>query len=218
MHDWLLATRATVGALLLGALLVASTGCGNSPSGTRSTAVADDGVTPFAQIIAQMPKGSGDTNAIIAKAPEFERNILKDGKVTFDEYQKSVFATVQCAKAHGITYIKPPTLGPGRKYTYLISFGKTADKAQSLHKAFDACYQQYQYLVDIAWTIENKPSQDTTNKATAAFATCLREAGVSLPESPADSDFHAAQTSSPAQFSACSDAISKKFDIQGFAP
>lgn len=208
----------TLIALTAAALLVALAGCSGGSKGPPSSLATDDGITPFAQLIAQMPGGSGDTSSIIAAAPVFERDILADGKVTFDEYQKAVFATVQCAKAHGIVYLNDPTLGPGKKFTYLMSFGQTADEAQSLHKAYDACYQQYQYLIDIAWTIENKPTQETLNKATSTFASCLRDAGVTLPDSPSTADFRTAQASHPDVFNACSTTVSKQFDLQDFSP
>lgn len=215
MHLRQLTVRVGVGALLVGALLGISSACGRSPAAGKGSPSANDNITPFAQLI---PKDAGDLGSVLTKAPTFQRNILADGKVTFDEYQRSVFATVQCAKSHGITFVENPVLGPGKKYAYQMSLGTTDGERDTLKKAFDTCYQQYENLVDIGWTMENKPSQETVNHATVAFAACLQQAGVSLPEIPAESDFLAAQTSSPAEFSACSDAVSKKFDIQGFAP
>lgn len=207
MHSGQLVAKASLGALLFGALLV--TAC-TASSGPGTQASPDGNVTPFVNLI------PGDGGDLSANAPAFQKAILKDGKVTFEEYQKSVFATVQCAKEHGIKFLQEPTLGPGRKYTFQMSGGTTEIGLDSINSVYNACYTKYERLIDIAWTYETRPTQEQLNKASAALAACLRKVGTTLPAGPSSADFRGAQESNPSGFQTCSDTVSKQFDIQDF--
>ena len=196
--------RSVGAALLLGALLPMLASCGTSTAGKGSATL-----TPFSD--SMRPSSS----SAIARAPAFQKAILQDGTVTFDEYQKSVFATIQCAKDHGAKILTGPTLGPGKKYvyTYAMGDGASADSGQA---AYMDCFNQYENLIDIAWTYETKPTQEQSNKARAALITCLQQAGLTVPGSPAPSDFLAISRAHVTEFDACSQAVSKQFDIFQF--
>jgi|SRR6185312_3561491 hypothetical protein len=205
MYRRQLTLRSVGAALLFGALLPMLASCGTPTAGKSSPAL-----TPFSD--SMRPSSS----SAIAGAPAFQKAILQDGTVTFDEYQRAVFATIQCAKDHGVKILTGPTLGPGKKYVYTMGGGTTTADLGATQAQYVNCLNQYENLVDIAWTNETRPTQDQVNKARAALITCLQQAGLTVPDSPAPSDFLAISRAHVTEFDTCSQAVSKQFDIFQF--
>ena len=96
--------------LALGLVLA---GCSGGAEQPRQTAAAG-----FAE---QVPKAEVQT--AVAGAPPFQQAILKDGSVTFEEYESAALATVKCLQDHGVRILSGPSLGPGKRYVYTYSGG-----------------------------------------------------------------------------------------------
>lgn len=160
-----------------------------------------------------MPEGLADA---LTTTSEFQRNLLNDGQLTYQEYEASVLATVQCLRERGVTISVEPRPAPGKRIEF--AYASTAEDDAAASAAYDECYREYENLVDIVWFRQNQPSEQTLDAARAALAKCLRAAGVALPDDPSPADFRAVAMSGDRAFSDCQARISQDFDLSsGFA-
>ena len=119
--------------------------------------------------------------------PPFQREILADGVVTFAEYERAVFRTVQCIRELGY-HVDGPKLGArGVFYEYWVTVGPAGSEATS--EAQDRCDAEYLAWVDFAWAKENELTGAELEAELERLGTCLREAGVEVPAEATVDDF-----------------------------
>jgi len=163
------------------------------------------------------PPPQGELQEILNQTSDFQRAFLQDGEVSFEEYERSVFGTVQCLMDHGIRILSGPKLVAGGTH-FEFSFGGAQNDAD--HDAqlgvYDGCYREHQDAVDYVWAGQNRPDQKTLDDARAALAECLRAAGVPLPDEPSTIDFQTAQRADPPAFDACARPVQEQFRLPGF--
>lgn len=142
---------------------------------------------------------------------EFQRERLQDGKLTYEEYESAVLATVQCLRDRGVVISVEPRRASGNLLQF--AWASTAETDAAGWPAYESCYREHQALIDLLWSQQNQPSEETVQRARAALADCLREAGEDLPENPASADFRRlAIAGHPAVF-ACQHKITTEFDL-----
>jgi hypothetical protein len=121
-------------------------------------------------------------------ASEFQAEIVADGEVTFTEYERSVLATLACARDRGLETFGPDLEPDGLTYGYgyrgVDSEGNILPDAVVLGR-FDICYAEYGELVDSVWAAQNAESfGDAPRRVKDAYLACLAEHGIDLdPES-----------------------------------
>lgn len=186
--------RPLVAAVVVNVGLLATAACGGQETGPR------------------LPEGLAEA---LETTSEFQRNLLQDGELTYEEYETSVLATVQCLQEHGVTISVEPRAVAGRRLEFVYESTEANDA--SVSSAYDSCYIKYQNLVDIAWFQQTRPTEALLATARAALAACIREAGVPLPDHPTSSDFRQLALSGEPAVPRCQQKISAEFDIsEGF--
>ena len=150
----------------------------------------------------------------ISTAPQ--REALKDGEVTFAEYEAAALRTVQCLNDNGVT--GEATYDVSTK-TYSVAArwqSPTGREPSDLEKRAGnaACYAANWNGVNQAWSAQNQPSQQVLDQARAALAACLRDAGLDIPAQPRPDQLAAVQ-GYPA-FLACSSRVGAEFGLANF--
>lgn len=212
--------------------------CGGSSQGEPGQAgvnVLDQPrITPavtLADLIAGPPASvavPGDAN--VAGDSDYQRAILDDGEVTFDEYERATFDAIACMRAAGIIVYAPldperpgfrdgPALNKQGQYQYFPApASENADYVQ-----FEAdkqrCDGEYTSTVSYAWLRGTSLTYEDLQAARDAIAECLREAGYEVPEHPSGADMMrlafppngqpAPNQQPPADYLACSTPVSE---------
>lgn len=158
----------------------------------------------------QKPEVSGLTEALQGTS-DFQRERLQDGKLTYEEYESAVLATVKCLRDRGVVISVEPRRVAGNRIEFAYASNDATDDAAS--SAYDACYRDYQTLVDIVWFQQNQPSEETVQRARQALAACLREAGADLPEHPTAADFRQLALAGNQSLPGCQQKTSSEFDL-----
>lgn len=131
------------------------------------------------------PGGSNDLPQYIVdelkNASDFEREILKDGVVTADEYEKAVMETLRCLDEHGVAHSAPAMVGEGGlmapKLKYTVGPWPEEEDAR-YSKLYHDCFDEYERGPLTGWTLQSEPSQSALAKANERLVECLQEQGV----------------------------------------
>lgn len=106
---------------------------------------------------------------------------LRDGRVTFQEYEAGVLAAVRCLADAGLAPTTPELRSGGRLYAF--TFAVPVGQDDLLQRA-DACLAAHLQGVQAAWTFANQPTGQELAQARMLFLQCLRDAGIGVPEVP----------------------------------
>ncbi len=110
--------------------------------------------------------------------PPFQREILSDGVVTFAEYERAVFRTVQCLRELGYEVDGPELGARGLFYDYWVTVGPEGSAATS--EAQDRCDEEYLRSVAFAWARQNELTGAELEAELERLRACLGEAGVEV--------------------------------------
>ncbi|MCL2454028.1 MAG: hypothetical protein FWD18_01810 [Micrococcales bacterium] len=129
----------------------------------------------------------------IAAMPEFQRNILEDGVVTYAEYESAVIAQRSCLEEAGYSPGEIEDIGGGQiGFIVEVDYSHEPDPAaaDALFLATDRhCNEEYLFYVGTAWA-ESQVITDPAERERlrAQFASCLKDAGLRV---SADDDVEA---------------------------
>lgn len=117
-------------------------------------------------------------------ASEFQAAILQDGQVEFEEYERSVFATLACLDERGLEIFGPSLDSDGFTYSYGY---RGRDEAGDLlpdsvvNGIFNFCYSSYGELVDSVWFAQKATSFfDAPQELKQAYISCFALHGIEL--------------------------------------
>ena len=116
----------------------------------------------------------------------FERTVLKDKTVSVAELMQARQVYVECLDANhvGFTHGDPSDLGQSGIQT-LITVAPTEPNPDAVAAALTAkahtCLDSVAAVEDV-WVLEHQLSQSDLDKAKATFVSCVRNAGVTLPD------------------------------------
>lgn len=164
--------------LIAAVLAVAACGRGSSAdeAGRRPT---DVGLAQYPGVLAQI-------GVALSDVPEGQRDALRDGIVTFAEYEAAAFAVVECVRDLGYTILTGPELDPSGLlvlFTYGLGQGDLEDARQHFLEA-RKCHDDYLSLVLQVWLWQNQPTEDQLQAARSTLLHCLETSGVHLPHDP----------------------------------
>ena len=166
--------------------------------GAVALACGGDGAAPLPAGPASPPAAASVSPAGGSNTPgssgDFQQQILADGKVTFDEYERAVLAMVACAKEAGFAPQEEPK--PDRRGVYYLSFAQDlagADEArrEEASNAIRQCYRTYFTTVQDAFRRQVAPSESELQRARNDLGACLRDNGIAAPERPSSADWSA---------------------------
>lgn len=123
-----------------------------------------------------MTAADGSTGPIrTSDVSEFQAEILRDGLVDPAEYERAVYATVECLRDAGVVVSDPAWTPDGRffMYTYL-----SEEPNGPAVVANDTCFALYLSEVQTVHTEQTKPTEEELRVQAAEYAACLRSEGV----------------------------------------
>jgi hypothetical protein len=149
-------------------------------------------------------------------ASDSQRPAFKDGVVTFDEYEAAALSTVQCLNDSGLQGEAPfdehtRVYGVGARWQ--SSGSREDDKKKQAAAA--ACYAEHWNAISQGWSAQNQPTERVLQQARSALGTCLRNAGLSVPDPPATQDFEPYRKTEA--FAACARQVQDEFGLPHFA-
>jgi hypothetical protein len=78
----------------------------------------------------------------------FQREILEDGSVSADEYERAVLATLQCLDDEGVPRSEPERAGAGATLRWRYTVGPYPDEAKAaMEAAYDECFKAYERAI-----------------------------------------------------------------------
>lgn len=150
-------------------MVVWLSGCGGA--GASSDTVGKDRLPP------ENPWGLGPL-----EVSSFQMGLLEDGELSFGEYESAVRATVACLEGEGI-WVSDVELD-GDQFAYTFGGSASVDEQEVVEETYERCYSQYQSTVDLAWVVQNAPSEEESQAIRNEIAVCLRELGLEVGEDP----------------------------------
>lgn len=204
-------------------------GCGGTDTGRQPDETSAPETPRTSSSVEVRPRDAFHFNPSRLEAvPElsgYQRGLLGDGVLTFPEYEGAVLAYVGCVEEQGVIVEHVDgdgrAAGPGltARGQYLFSTtlphrpGKRATVSE-LRAIELKCGGEYFDVVAQLWAEHVAPTEQELAAARNALGTCLRGAGLDVPENPSSSDFGPV-AASPA-YRGCSEEVSQKFGIPGF--
>lgn len=163
----------------------------------------------------------------IDSIPETQAVALKDGQLTFAEYESAVLAMARCVRESplGIEFaridvdgsvvrIAAPWLDKRGRYQYAFFYpGPVAESEARI----TFCRQEFLADIENFWVVHVAPSERDLAEARQSLAKCLRASGEEVPVNPSEGDFDRFRNSPTASFRACADSVAEEFALPGFS-
>lgn len=182
-----------VAVAVLGGLLVAGGGLAAARSAPEEA--ADDDRTLIAEALAApLPAEPGPDQG----GEEFQREVFRDGVVTFDEYERAVLEEIRCIEREGFAVEGPyrypegpmivfaPGADPSIRVDWAAVVPDEASEERRLDQVMLRCEMQWRYRIERVWLGKHAPSEAEVDAWLQRLADCAREHGlsVSLPPTP----------------------------------
>jgi hypothetical protein len=146
-------------------------------------------------------------------ARELDFGDLEDGFLSVTEFERALYAYVQCMEGAGIQI--EPLREPGGYVIRGTYLGSDRAAADVLAEPCRAQFQPFQML----WAGYEEPGyQDVLAEAEADLAECLRLEGIDMPEVPAEADFDAVKEQDLMSFLTCLKPVKEKYGLFSWVP
>lgn len=111
---------------------------------------------------------------------DYQRELLLDGELTFDDYEAAVLAFTRCIEESGLHFVDRPIYNEGnRKFEYSIATGSSQEDAREGDSKVTLCAFEHISSVQAVWNWINRPSQAELGEADDVWRACLRDGGES---------------------------------------
>lgn len=196
----------------------------------RSERPADTTHSSLSEQALQFPLSRDRMDSLrAAELSEYQRDLLKDGILTFAEYERAVFDMAGCVIAAGgrVSGAKngavkdgtEPYLNKRHQYEYSIG-GDTRSKDQ-LVGAFDRCRATYSSYIEPIWRELTAPTETEFQEARRAIGKCLQASGTAVPENPSSAELFGIATGGGSsaiseQYLSCVYLVQEEYDVPGF--
>ena len=150
-------------------------------------------------------------------ASEYTRPLVDDGVVTFAEYEKSLFAMLQCLGEAGVYPDQPPVLDASRHYSYgLVIPSNDKDQAD---KAIASCRSYYFEAVQRAWGTYKPPGFDELlAQARDTVGSCASNAGIEVERPVSHAEMVELLRKEDPRFLTCVSQAQQSFKLYGILP
>lgn len=117
---------------------------------------------------------------VMSQLTPFEEEILADGQVSAVEYERAVFATMECFDELGVAHTEPElvTTGPFPQWHYQTS---GAD-LEELERSLAQCENSLLRNIATVWSLQHEESEEVRERRRQNMLNCLREAGFDAPD------------------------------------
>lgn len=152
--------------------------------------------------------------------------ILRDGKITFAEYESAVFGMPSCVKnaGTGISFamidangevqdVSGPVLDTRGRYQYAFNYPSNIELNE---RVISTCKTEYLDRVEFFWAEHVAPTRRDIDDARAALAACMRAGGEMVPENASREDFVQYLQRPTPVYTVCARRISDEFALPGF--
>lgn len=115
---------------------------------------------------------------MLQSANDFTREIIEDGVVTAEEYERAVFRTIQCMDEAGIEHTEPvfKEYRFNSRWEYSV-VGGIGSEANDLYAE---CYDDYERAAASIWSAQNVPSEEEQQMVDEEYLACVQEAGLDV--------------------------------------
>lgn len=169
----------------------------------------------------------GRVQGALKDASSFQSELLKDGVLTFAEYERSALEWAGCIQAAdpSITWAVissttgdlKVTAGPLLDKRGRFQYGFLYDPPIAPHeKVISGCKQEFFDVVEWFWIEHVAPTAKDVADARAALARCMLDSGEAIPENPSASDFVRFRDDPTEAYTRCARAVSEKYALPGF--
>lgn len=112
--------------------------------------------------------------------PESQVAVLRDGDLTFAEFEAATLASIQCMSAASFPPVGEVTYDEAaHRFDYRLNGGTTAESAARASQVMSDCIDEHVVLLGTLWMELHKPGESERQAVALATSDCLRELGVS---------------------------------------
>lgn len=119
-----------------------------------------------------------ELQVMLQSANDFTREIIEDGVVTPEEYERAVFRTMQCMDDAGVEHTEPVfkefRFESRWEYSIVGGIGSAADNA------YIECYDEFEASVKNVWNEQQRISEEESQMVAEEHLECVREAGIDV--------------------------------------
>ena len=131
--------------------------------------------------VATLFPGDSAARAAWQSANEYQRHLLRDGELTFSEYEGAWLAFSQCTADAGLTFLSEPTFDPtSMRFEYRVLSGRTAGESDSTDETLKRCEAGTVQQLRGAWTWLHRATEVEIQEGDAALRACLKDVGEDL--------------------------------------
>lgn len=167
---------------------------------------------------APSPPQEVDIAAIGERSSEFQRGLLKDGELTFAEYEQSVLATIKCLEERLGVEVEGPTLDKRGVFLLFTHSFPDDERAEARFQAALECQTEYLLDVEGVWSILNQPTEKELQDFRETLIACLDEADVLISRDPTGAEFVSLAQAGNRDFNDCLNAVQDQFGLPGLLP
>jgi hypothetical protein len=134
-----------------------------------------------------------------ATASDFQREFMKDGSVSFGDYETAATALVACLRREGID-AEDPKLESDRTFSFVFNDGSRAEQI------FQACRTEHYDAIELAWADLVSPTKEEDRAYYEELAECISAEGFTT--TPEPNSLENAYRQNPDLYQRCASALS----------
>jgi hypothetical protein len=138
-----------------------------------------------------------DVDALARNTSAFQSELLQDGVVDADEYERAVFAAHSCVTDEGFSP-DSPAWSRGQLVFSVEMQAKTDAELTEMNRRYDTAYEDCmsEYATDVAsvWTNQMLLSDEERDAVRPDVTDCLQAAGLDVDDNAPDAEIYAAMT------------------------
>lgn len=148
-------------------------------------------------------------------ASDYQKALVEDGTLTFQEYEAAIAATVGCLKDIGFIVAEDAMkLNSRSQYTYSATL-PDQDQERLMTEA-DECTNRFARPTAGAWEWFTRPTEQEIAAGRAALAACLAEANVDVGSDPASQEFAQIAASGNQDYQRCIVQVQEEYALPNF--
>jgi hypothetical protein len=122
--------------------------------------------------------GMGDDVVVPPGLSAFQADILRDGTVTADEYERSVLGTLQCLDEQGVPHSGPTQVRSETDPRWRYTIGPLPeDEKLAMDRIYQDCFASYERAILEAWAVQHGSSEKELQEQRKEVLKCVSERG-----------------------------------------
>jgi hypothetical protein len=119
-----------------------------------------------------------ELQVLLQSANDFTREIIEDGLVTAEEYERAVFRTIQCMDEAGVEHTEP--VFTEYRFDTRWEYSVVGGIGSATNDLYTQCHEDYERDVALVWSAQEAMTESEQQMVDEEYLACVKETGIDV--------------------------------------